>query len=212
MDTGPIDIDCNDPGAMPTCSCTEQKGLANRKCGQTHAAVHGASRSPAQACVSQSCSPPEQRGASCSREHVGVSNRHGPTWVYLETSWYMRRVLWQSKSALASATRCISLHAGCPLAATASSRPSLENLKNLAYEENALCDGLATAALPRLEHDGVPIVHHAMLSAPRLATGHRFPMQVFQTLHDYLLEDGVICARQVCASVALFPVELPVHL
>lgn len=57
--------------------------------------------------------------------------------------------------------------------------------------------GLQTLPLPRLQRDAVPVVHHPLYSAPTLKTGHRFPMRVFQTIHDLLLSDGVIDARQV---------------
>ena len=79
-------------------------------------------------------------------------------------------------------------------------KPSVDLVNSLAYltyEQNELCQGQQAPQLPRLEHDGVPIVHHPMYSAPLLPAKHRFPMQVFQTLHDYLIDSDVISPAQV---------------
>ncbi|CAI5497992.1 unnamed protein product [Closterium sp. Naga37s-1] len=37
---------------------------------------------------------------------------------------------------------------------------------------------------------GLPVVHHALFSAPQLAPGHRFPMGVFEAIHAMLLREG----------------------
>lgn len=49
----------------------------------------------------------------------------------------------------------------------------------------------------KLQVRGVPVVHHALYSAPQLPPRHRFPMPVFQIIHDTLIEDGVVDPRQV---------------
>ncbi|DBA88559.1 hypothetical protein WJX79_002699 [Trebouxia sp. C0005] len=43
----------------------------------------------------------------------------------------------------------------------------------------------------------LPIIHHPAYSKPQLPDGHRFPMGVFQRVHDLLIEDQVIQASQV---------------
>jgi acetoin utilization deacetylase AcuC-like enzyme len=57
------------------------------------------------------------------------------------------------------------------------------------------------AAAPR----GLPVVHHELYSAPRLPHGHRFPMGVFQRIHDTLLAEGVVAPGQVVAPPAAPP-------
>jgi acetoin utilization deacetylase AcuC-like enzyme len=42
----------------------------------------------------------------------------------------------------------------------------------------------------------VPVVHHASYSKPVMPRGHRFPMTVFQRVHDILREEGVIARGQ----------------
>lgn len=42
----------------------------------------------------------------------------------------------------------------------------------------------------------LPIVHHEFYSLPRLPDGHRFPMEVFQRIHD-CAGDGIISPHQV---------------
>ncbi|GJP77522.1 hypothetical protein CLOP_g7901 [Closterium sp. NIES-67] len=44
---------------------------------------------------------------------------------------------------------------------------------------------------------GLPVVHHALFSAPQLAAGHRFPMGVFEAIHDMLLREGMVRPAQV---------------
>ena len=73
----------------------------------------------------------------------------------------------------------------------------IQSLANLAYSDNQLCQGLSTPKVPQLQRDGVPVVHHPMYSAPLLPPRHRFPMQVFQTIHDSLVDDDVIHPDQV---------------
>jgi len=58
-------------------------------------------------------------------------------------------------------------------------------------------EGLCTGQLPALALNAVPLVYHPLYSAPQLRDGHRFPMQVFRTIHACLLEDGVASAQQV---------------
>jgi len=41
------------------------------------------------------------------------------------------------------------------------------------------------------------VVHHSLHSAPQLPPRHRFPMPVFQVIHDALIADGVVHPRQV---------------
>lgn len=53
-----------------------------------------------------------------------------------------------------------------------------------------------TAAPPPPSHL-LPIVHHPLFSAPRLSPGHRFPMQVFQRIHDRLLASGDVLPEQI---------------
>jgi hypothetical protein len=45
----------------------------------------------------------------------------------------------------------------------------------------------------------MPVVYHPLYSAPQLAAGHRFPMQVFGRIHDRLLQQGIIQPSQVGA-------------
>ena len=40
-------------------------------------------------------------------------------------------------------------------------------------------------------------MHHPLYSAPELAPGHRFPMGVFQRIHDRLISQNIITANQV---------------
>ena len=77
------------------------------------------------------------------------------------------------------------------------SRRVVERLQGLAYEDNTSCAGFQTPELPQLRTDGVPVVHTPMYSAPLLPPRHRFPMQIFQTIHDHLIDDSVIDAGQV---------------
>lgn len=51
--------------------------------------------------------------------------------------------------------------------------------------------------------DGLPVVHHQAFSAPVLPKGHRFPMGVFQRIHDLLLSEGVIESWQVQVPASL---------
>ena len=43
----------------------------------------------------------------------------------------------------------------------------------------------------------MPVVYHPLYSAPQLAAGHRFPMQVFGRIYDRLLQQGIIQSSQV---------------
>jgi hypothetical protein len=43
----------------------------------------------------------------------------------------------------------------------------------------------------------LPVVYHPLYSAPQLAAGHRFPMQVFSRIYERLLQQGVIKPSQV---------------
>ncbi|GAQ87064.1 histone deacetylase [Klebsormidium nitens] len=51
---------------------------------------------------------------------------------------------------------------------------------------------------------GLPVVWHPAYSAPLLPSSHRFPMKIFQTIYDRLLETKVVRPEQVH-----IPVELP---
>jgi len=77
-----------------------------------------------------------------------------------------------------------------------------DRLCDLSYWQNDHYEGLEIEPLPRLQVDGVPIVHHPLYSAPQLKEGHRFPMQVFQTIHDLLVEDDVVVQDQVWVVAA----------
>ena len=57
-------------------------------------------------------------------------------------------------------------------------------------------EGLTTSSLPNLLVNAVPVVYHPLYSAPQLRSGHRFPMQIFRTIHDYLLEDNIVVPEQ----------------
>lgn len=84
------------------------------------------------------------------------------------------------------------------------SRSSLSTSAAYPYSDSlALYQGLQTLPLPRLQLNAVPVVHHPLYSAPQLRPGHRFPMQIFQTIHDTLISDNVIDARQVRSFQAL---------
>lgn len=52
---------------------------------------------------------------------------------------------------------------------------------------------LSTAGPPAL----LPVVYHPLYSAPQLASGHRFPMQVFGRIYDRLLQQQLIQPSQV---------------
>ncbi|CAI5497988.1 unnamed protein product [Closterium sp. Naga37s-1] len=45
---------------------------------------------------------------------------------------------------------------------------------------------------------GLPVVHHALFSAPQLAARHRFPMGVFEAIHAMLLREGVRLRPPAC--------------
>lgn len=45
------------------------------------------------------------------------------------------------------------------------------------------------------------MVYHPEYSAPQLAAGHRFPMQVFRRIYELLLEEGVVLSEQVPAPM-----------
>ena len=45
----------------------------------------------------------------------------------------------------------------------------------------------------------LPIVHHEAYSAPVLQQGHRFPMAVFQSIYNMLLEENIAQRDQVTA-------------
>ncbi|KIZ02981.1 Uncharacterized protein MNEG_4983 [Monoraphidium neglectum] len=49
----------------------------------------------------------------------------------------------------------------------------------------------------------MPVVHHHLYSAPQLAPGHRFPMQVFGRIYERLLRTGTIHESQVHTPPAL---------
>jgi acetoin utilization deacetylase AcuC-like enzyme len=49
----------------------------------------------------------------------------------------------------------------------------------------------------------VPVVYHPLYSAPRLAPGHQFPMQVFERIYARLLRTGMILPEQVHTPQAL---------
>jgi hypothetical protein len=57
--------------------------------------------------------------------------------------------------------------------------------------------GIEIPPSPRLCYDAVPMVHSPVFSSPELPPGHRFPMQVFQTIYEHLLEHDVIVPQQV---------------
>ncbi|KAF6255252.1 hypothetical protein COO60DRAFT_234250 [Scenedesmus sp. NREL 46B-D3] len=52
----------------------------------------------------------------------------------------------------------------------------------------------SSSAIPPL-----PVVYHPLFSAPQLARGHRFPMQVFRVIYERLLSQGIIHPSQVHA-------------
>lgn len=56
--------------------------------------------------------------------------------------------------------------------------------------------GLATAV-------PLKIVYHPAYSAPMLSQGHRFPMQVFRTIHDCLIQDGLVHPSQIVTPPAV---------
>jgi hypothetical protein len=87
-----------------------------------------------------------------------------------------------------------------PSSRRASPDKAFQELLNLSYWQNERASGFELEPLPALKVDGVPIVHHPSYSAPRLPQGHRFPMQIFQTIHDSLTRDGVVKADQVRAQ------------
>eukprot|EP00892_Ulva_mutabilis_P003258 jgi/Ulvmu1/1303/UM011_0030.1 len=89
-------------------------------------------------------------------------------------------------------------------AASSITQSEYERLCSLSYWQNEHYDGLNIEPLPRLLIDSVPVVHHPLYSAPQLRDGHRFPMRVFQTIHDILLEEGVAHQDQI-----LYPSALP---
>jgi hypothetical protein len=59
--------------------------------------------------------------------------------------------------------------------------------------------GTAAAAAATAAAAEMPVVYHPLYSAPQLAAGHRFPMQVFARIHDRLLQQGIIHPSQVGA-------------
>lgn len=46
----------------------------------------------------------------------------------------------------------------------------------------------------------LPVVYHPLYSAPQLAPGHRFPMQVFGRIYERLLQQDIVTPSQVCGS------------
>lgn len=57
--------------------------------------------------------------------------------------------------------------------------------------------GAATACVTQAAA-ALPVVYHPLYSAPQLAAGHRFPMQVFRRIYERLLQQGIIKPSQVC--------------
>jgi acetoin utilization deacetylase AcuC-like enzyme len=49
----------------------------------------------------------------------------------------------------------------------------------------------------------LPVVHHTLYSAPELPQGHRFPMKVFQRIHDLLITDRIVHPSQIQSPAAL---------
>jgi hypothetical protein len=60
----------------------------------------------------------------------------------------------------------------------------------------AFSSSSSSSAVPPL-----PVVYHPLFSAPQLAPGHRFPMQVFRVIYERLLSQGIIVPSQVCTWV-----------
>lgn len=100
---------------------------------------------------------------------------------------------------LSQGTRCSKALARAAASLTAR---DYDRLCELSYWQNIHYEGLEIEPLPRLQVNDVPIVHHPLYSAPQLKEGHRFPMQVFQTIHDLLLQDGVAVKDQVRTPAA----------
>mmetsp|Transcript_25314 Transcript_25314/g.80093 ORF Transcript_25314/g.80093 Transcript_25314/m.80093 type:complete len:290 (+) Transcript_25314:297-1166(+) len=60
-------------------------------------------------------------------------------------------------------------------------------------------------------HVPLPIVYHPLYSAPRFKEGHTFPMQVFERIHERLLDRGIVHPSQVhCPDV--MPTAAQLHL
>lgn len=57
--------------------------------------------------------------------------------------------------------------------------------------------GLEISPLPHLQVNSVPVVYSPQYSAPSLRPGHRFPMQIFRHIHDYLLLENIVSQKQV---------------
>lgn len=57
----------------------------------------------------------------------------------------------------------------------------------------------SSAAKTTSSADLLSVVHHPLFSAPLLPPGHRFPMQVFQRIHDRLLASGDVLPAQIHA-------------
>ena len=79
----------------------------------------------------------------------------------------------------------------------------------MSYWQNELLSDFEMEPLPRLQVDAVPIVHHPLYSAPRLQQGHRFPMQIFQVIHDTLGQDELVMPGQVrCKALLLLSTSI----
>jgi hypothetical protein len=91
-------------------------------------------------------------------------------------------------------SRCVSAFAS---GTVSTAEKHYQELCDLSYWQNDLLTGLEMEPLPSLQVDAVPIVHHPLYSAPNLQQGHRFPMKIFQAIHDSLLHDGVVRREQV---------------
>lgn len=81
---------------------------------------------------------------------------------------------------------------------------SLIPLKNHWHTAGRRCRSAAPARqVATYTGDGLPVIHSPAFSAPVLPEGHRFPMGVFQRIHDLLLIDEVVKPWQIQVPTSL---------
>lgn len=66
----------------------------------------------------------------------------------------------------------------------------------------ATAAGYAHTSAATATATAMPVVYHPLYSAPQLASGHRFPMQVFCRIHERLLQQRIITEAHVSFCIS----------
>lgn len=104
----------------------------------------------------------------------------------------------QAMPATAGSSANIAAAAASATAARASTSAAQQQPPSTSWEEPPRTrDRLARSDTTLRLAGAPPLVHHELYSAPQLGPGHRFPMQVFETIFQRLLREGTVDPRQV---------------